>query len=535
MPACGFNPKIPKEARQTCHGPADCPAGFVCTPAPGKPSVLVCCRNASCDDISVDIARDAGVEAARSGDAEPDVPVREAETPDTAPDLPTDRALDAPADADPCGGLSCPKDAVRCGTGGGVQTCVAMGACTVWTAEMPCPGMQTCNNGRCNCPSPPAGCQGAGSTCESPTTVLRCITDATGCLTGTEKTTCPSGKTCKGSFPNASCQCPADNVGAPCGSCGGTVQCDGSCSKSEAPSCGGKVCGADDGCGGKCRGSCASGLCIGDPPSCRAITVKLLVGASTGQSVSAFDGITGQRLGDFTTGGPATNGPSALAFGGPQKNLFVKGSTHTIEEYDGHTGAFVRTLVTSGVEGGGMDFGPDGSLYAADSGGNIARWNVTTGALVGVFVAKSAGNLDTIGGLRFGPDGNLYVGSFSVGASRHQVLRFDGTTGASMGAFVTSGSGGLVVPRDFVFARDSLFVVSAANQVLRYDDVSGAFLDVFVAADAAGLAFGPDDNLYVSIGSSDEVRRYNGSTGAFIGVFAMDTSPRPTFLLFAPP
>ena len=64
--------------------------------------------------------------------------------------------------------------------------------------------------------------------------------------------------------------------GTDCGTCGGTIRCDGTCSRPMAPDCGGKACGADDGCGGRCNagfcplhqscgGSGLAGQCGGCP------------------------------------------------------------------------------------------------------------------------------------------------------------------------------------------------------------------------------------------------------------------------------
>ena len=86
------------------------------------------------------------------------------------------------------------------------------------------------------------------------------------------------------------------------------------------------------------------------------------------------------------------------------------------------------------------------------------------------------GGLDLSSGLAFGPDGNLYVGSLNT----DEVLRYDGTSGAFLGAFVASGSGGLNGPGagGLIFRPDGLLYVlsRATSSVLRYDAASGAFV-----------------------------------------------------------
>jgi hypothetical protein len=76
---------------------------------------------------------------------------------------------------------------------------------------------------------------------------------------------------------------------------------------------------------------------------------------------------------------------------------------------------------------------------------------------------------------------------------------------------------------------------------VRFNGATGAFIDTFVPALSGGLmlpiglAFGPDDNLYVS--SFNDVLRYNGTTGAFMDAFIPGGTgglDRPVYLAFTP-
>jgi hypothetical protein len=63
----------------------------------------------------------------------------------------------------------------------------------------------------------------------------------------------------------------------------------------------------------------------------------------------------------------------------------------------------------------------------------IDRYNATTGALIGTFVAAGTGGLTNATDLAFGPDGNLYV----MNEAANQVLKFDGTSGAFLSVFAS--------------------------------------------------------------------------------------------------
>lgn len=104
-----------------------------------------------------------------------------------------------------------------------------------------------------------------------------------------------------------------------------------------------------------------------------------------------------------------------------------------------------------------------------------------------------------------------------------EVLRYD-AGGAFLGVFASGG--GLDNPVGLTFGPDGdLYVASGdTDQVLRYDGTSGAFVSVF--ASGGGLVgtrqvnFGPDGHLYVASGATNRVLRYDGASGAFLGIAA---------------
>src|SRR2546426_5603718 len=134
----------------------------------------------------------------------------------------------------------------------------------------------------------------------------------------------------------------------------------------------------------------------------------------------------------------------------------------------------------------------------------------------------------------------------ACGTDRHQLPSELGRLGASATEGSQAGEGALLV------GNLTNPAPRAGNGILRYDAGTGAFVDAIVpeGSGPAGnpllgpccMAFGPDENLYVSnlFGPAVPDRavfRYNGVTGEFMDVFIPGASGglvRPLALVFGP-
>lgn len=244
----------------------------------------------------------------------------------------------------------------------------------------------------------------------------------------------------------------------------------------------------------------AGALLLGAALSSPASAQKYLVSSDDG--ITAFDN-SGTSLGLFTSGGPALDGPAALAFG-PDGNLYVLNGGTSIERYNGTTGAFIDAFASGNglQEPMSLAFGPDGNLYVGDGSDqanfaqdSILRFNATTGAFVDTF-ATGDPDLADPNGMVFGADGKLYVateGPSFGNPSFGLVLRY--TTAGAKDTFVSDGSGGIQEPFGLVFGSgNDLFVASGdSGEVYRYDGATGAAKGVFITGlqDPKGIVFVP--------------------------------------------
>jgi len=255
------------------------------------------------------------------------------------------------------------------------------------------------------------------------------------------------------------------------------------------------------------------------------------------KAVLRYEGITGAFIDKFSIGGDL-QGPRGILFG-PDGNLYVAdkpvaGPEGRIVRYDGHTGAYIDEFVPLGsglTRPSGLVFGPAGKnttkldLYVTSAlTQSILRYDGTTGAFLGEFVASGSGGLGYPIALTFGPGGDLYVASDRFSSNKPPaVFCFQGPSGNSPGAFISvfvpPASGGLETPFGLLFGPDAngdgrqdLYVASSElppgathngknGSVKRYDGATGAFIDTFVTPRSGGL----DDPALMTFTETDPV------------------------------
>lgn len=252
----------------------------------------------------------------------------------------------------------------------------------------------------------------------------------------------------------------------------------------------------------------------------------LLLAGFDADKVLRYDGASGALVGVFAEHATLMDGPTALVYNPGGSLLVLNEFSHNVLEFNGTTGSFVGTLIDSSALGSvgvtdpnDMELGADGNLYVTShfsTGGNIWRFNSTTGAFVDVFA--STGSVDHTHGLAFGPDGNLYQGIINF-SSGHTIRKFDGTTGADLGTFATQPAGPWA---DLTFGPTGTLyaTLDGGGGTMRFDGTSGAFIGYIVPPGSSTWGLLSDSgSLYVGVTSTGTVKKFDAATGAFISDF----------------
>ncbi|MEH2220451.1 MAG: NHL repeat-containing protein [Nostoc sp.] len=286
-------------------------------------------------------------------------------------------------------------------------------------------------------------------------------------------------------------------------------------------------------------------------PEALALRNELYITSLGTNEVLRYDGDTGEFLGTFISSGKGLVAPDGFVFG-PDGNAYVSGFfSDNILKYNGVTGEFLGIFADNIPGPAQVVFDRDGNLLVNTYGDQLVndygdetgclpanscavlKYDGITGTFLGVFASGSG--LNGPDGLVIGSDNNLYVSSFRS----NQILKYDGETGEFLGVFASGSE--MNAPSGFTFSPDgNLYVTSwFGDQVLKYDGTTGAFLGVFASGNGLDspnrVAFGPDNNLYVSSLGSNQVLKYDGTTGSFLGTFGSGyTSPSDLIFVTVP-
>lgn len=304
------------------------------------------------------------------------------------------------------------------------------------------------------------------------------------------------------------------------------------------------------------------------PPPEGVVTQAVLVSSFqcfTGSScqhintVLKYDANTGAYLGQHITN---IQGPTGIAQHPVTGRLLVASRPgKLVNEYDRHTGEFIRTFVQPGAGNLNLPqhilFHPNGNLLVTSTQSDgalfavngIIEYDGMTGAFVRVFVdggflGQDCGQERCLFGpnmMAYGSNGNLYVTS----GSNDLVLEYNGTTGAYINYFdagALKSPNGIVIRGPTGFRPNNLLVTSTylnpanpsdTHKVVEFDDVTHELITTGNGIFATGfktpgpLMWALDGHLLVADRTfwevapnySDRIVKRNNQTGAFISNF----------------
>jgi hypothetical protein len=218
-----------------------------------------------------------------------------------------------------------------------------------------------------------------------------------------------------------------------------------------------------------------------------------------------YDGQTGVAVAPFASGGLGA-GQMAIHFDGTGSRVLIGSVSGGVDEYDGNTGAYIKTYNPgAGWQWAGI-YAPNGNVYIGSMVTNDVReYDSVTGAFVRV-VTPVNGPSDML----IGPNGDLYICSYMAG----YVREVDATTGAPVDQWSQFPG---ARTNDIAFLPSGEILVTAMGPDLVYRYSPGhAFMGVFSAAswgNTHGITISPwDGNIYVIDGITAEVHIFDSST-----------------------
>ena len=257
------------------------------------------------------------------------------------------------------------------------------------------------------------------------------------------------------------------------------------------------------------------------PSSAEATTAGDILVVDPGSGTIRHYSASGGDLGVFASGLSSPSWITADRLG----NIYVSEHTGRRISIFSPTGVNLFTITTP-YDPGGVQVGPDGTIYVADYfSGKVYRYSAS-GTDLGLFASTPLVQADF---MAFDAGGNLYVTDAFFG-----VVRRISPTGVDLGDFVA----GFFSPAGIAFdAKGNLYVASFTSDIVeRYSPLGadlGTFVSIGLSASIFGIAFDVAGNLYVANYAEGNIHRFSPA-GDDLGVFASTAPVRPRDLVIIP-
>jgi WD40 repeat protein len=233
-------------------------------------------------------------------------------------------------------------------------------------------------------------------------------------------------------------------------------------------------------------------------------------------------------------------------------DLFVVDNGSAVDRFDSSTGAVIPTQGNSTFatmdNATGVTVGPDGLVYVGGfdptTNAVVNRFNASSGQQVGgPFISYQNGpsQLSNVQGLQFGPDGNLYAADLGDNGP----LKVFDSSGTWVKDYEPSGGNAQAVAFDPALP-DDVFVATGST-IESFDLTTGANHvvvqgDSNTFSDGADLAFSPGGKLYVldTSAAAPQLLSFNadGTGQTLVSTFADAGNPNsafvPTDMAFGP-